>query len=366
MASLEGPANPTDHTAASPGLPEAPPLTPERAQQELAKLADIITSHTSLNFLEPRVKRCQDSGSADLSTLLSFYRLTSQALAEELEAQKQALQSSQSALAQAKQTSAQAAMQAALEEASVMVTAKSRGEAPPASRADGVAGAVMSEEGQAKLEQAEKQIERLMQDMQNIRNRAKIDIDVRVFKELEKFCHSLLPALDAFHQAMPTLKTTTDVASVMTGVAMIYEQLQESLEKAGLKRLEVVGQPFDPRFHEAVGQVPTDEIADEHVYDELQPGYLLGERVIRAAMVRIARNDGPSPLPPADSSAQAPPSAAEPPASSPAASPPPVAPTPVAAPPAPPPAPPPASAPPGASLGSGSEHEETSSGDPNP
>lgn len=380
MASLEGPAHVSDQAAASRGLPEAPPLTPERAQQELAKLADIINNNESLNFLEPRVKRCQESGSADLATLLSFYRLVSQSLAEELGSQKEALQSSTAALAQAKQTSAQAAMQAALDEASVMVTAKSRGETAPTPSS---AGAVMSEEGQAKLEQAEKQIERLMQDMQNMRNRAKIDIDVRVFKELEKFCQSLLPALDAFYQAMPSLKSTADVSSIVTGVTMIHEQLQESLEKAGLKRLQVVGQPFDPRFHEAIGEVPTSDLADDHVYDELQPGYLLGERILRAAMVRIARNDGPppaaaqaAPLAPTDSapagvssspqqSATTPP---EPvpqievtPQSSPAPAPP-ITPTAVVA------APPPAvgTAPPSAPAVTSSGHEETAPTDPNP
>ena len=296
MSSLEGPAHGSEQSTASRGLPEAPPLTPERAQQELGKLAEIIASNETLNFLEPRVRRCQESGSADLPTLLSFYRLISQALSEELGTQKDALAASKNALVQAKQTSAQAAMQAALDEASVMVTAATRGEIP-APVSPSALGAVMSEEGQAKLEQAEKQIERLMQEMQNMRNRAKLDVEVRVFKELEKFCHSLLPALDAFYQAMPTLKTTNDITSVITGVTMIHDQLQESLEKAGLTRLKVLGQPFDPRFHEAIGEVPCNDIADEHIYDELQPGYLLGERIIRAAMVRLARNDGPPPAP---------------------------------------------------------------------
>ena len=224
MSSLEGPAHGSEQSTASRGLPEAPPLTPERAQQELGKLAEIIASNETLNFLEPRVRRCQESGSADLPTLLSFYRLISQALSEELGTQKDALAASKNALVQAKQTSAQAAMQAALDEASVMVT-------------------------------------------------------------------------DAFYQAMPTLKTTNDITSVITGVTMIHDQLQESLEKAGLTRLKVLGQPFDPRFHEAIGEVPCNDIADEHIYDELQPGYLLGERIIRAAMVRLARNDGPPPAP---------------------------------------------------------------------
>lgn len=308
MAIFEGPApggdqltgTPTATTQAPPapsqGLPEVPPLTPERARQELDRLATIITSNETLNFLEPRVRRCQQDGAADMPLLLSFYRLISQALSEELQGQKEQLQASQSALVQAKQSSAQAQMMAALEEASQAVHAVSRSDTPaPPSGGGGQA----SDEVLAKLEQAEKQSERLMQDMQNMRNRAKIDVEVRVFKELEKFSASLIPALDAFYQAMPSLKTTADVSAVVTGVTMIYEQLQDSLEKAGLKRMKVVGEKFDPRYHEAIGEVATSDVPDEHVFDELQPGYVLGERMIRAAMVRLARNDGPPPAPPA-------------------------------------------------------------------
>jgi hypothetical protein len=132
-----------------------------------------------------------------------------------------------------------------------------------------------------------------------------------VFKEVEKFSLSLIPALDAFNQAMVTLKGTSDINSVVTGVTMIHEQLLDSLEKAGLKRMKVVGERFDPRYHEAIGEVPTSDIPDEHVYDELQPGYMLGERMIRAAMVRLARNDGPTPAP-AQTQADAAPQAEQP------------------------------------------------------
>ena len=121
--------------------------------------------------------------------LLSFYRLISQALSEELNGQKEQLQASQSALAQAKQTSAQAQMQAALQEASAAVLRSGEGPAAPASPPAPSGGAV-NEELQSKLEQTEKHVERLMLDMQNMRNRAKIDVEVRVFKELEKFCRN--------------------------------------------------------------------------------------------------------------------------------------------------------------------------------
>lgn len=339
MAILEGPA-PTDDELGAPtsvvspslaqSVPEVLPLTPERSQQELSKLAAIINENESLNFLEPRVHRCLDGGLTDPSVLLSFYRLVSQSLSEELGAQRERLQASQSALVSAKQSSAQAQMQAALEEASAAVQMVTRGESSTSSGAShsGATSTVANDELLAKLEQAEKQNERLLQDMQNMRNRAKIDVEVKVFKELEKFCGSLLPALDGFHQAMPTLKTTADTSAIVTGVTMIYEQLQESLEKAGLHRMAVVGEKFDPRFHEAIGEVSTTDIPDDHCYDELQPGYMLGERLLRAAMVRLARNDSPAPKPsPAQEPAaeQAPPASSVPPGeTSPPVSPPPI------------------------------------------
>jgi molecular chaperone GrpE len=341
MAIFEGPAPAGDQlnapvsgvsqasAAASQGLPEMPPLTPERSRQELEKLAGIIKANETLHFLEPRVHRCLQDGSADLTLLLSFYRLISQALSEELEGQKEKLQASQSALAQASKSSAQAQLQAAMEEASMAVQMVQRGESTsaPSGGAPSTGGPPASDEVLAKLEMAEKQSERLLQDMQNMRNRAKIDVDVKVFKELEKFCGSLLPALDAFHQAMPTLQTTSDIGSVVTGVTMIYEQLRDSLEKAGLRRMKVVGEKFDPRYHEAIGEVPTNDVPDDHCYDELQPGYMLGERMLRAAMVRIARNDSPAPAPQAAPPAAPPPPQAEAPAAA--------APSAVAPPPAP-------------------------------
>lgn len=328
---LSGPPPAASQSSPSQGLPEIPPLTPERSRQELEKLAGVISANESLSFLEPRVRRCLQNGGADLTMLLSFYRLVSQALSEELNSHKDLLKASQSALAQARQSSAQAQMAAALEEASQAVQMVNRGESPAAVAAQPGGGTPAGAEVMAKLEAAEKQSERLLQDMQNMRNRAKIDVDVKVFKELEKFTASLLPALDAFYQAMPTLKSTSDINSVVTGVTMIHEQLQDSLEKAGLKRLKVVGEKFDPRFHESIGDVPTGDVPDDHIYDELQPGYMLGERLVRAAMVRIARNDG-SLAPTSRASAPEPAQAPEPMAAAPA-------------PPAPAPAPPePASA----------------------
>jgi len=203
-----------------------------------------------------------------------------------------------------KKVSAQSEMEAALAEASEAVNRASGqpaagAETPAATPAEGGGeNSPQVDELLKKLEQAEVQRERLLQDMQNMRNRSKTDIDVKVFKAVEKFTQSLLPALDAFHQAMPSLQTATDTASIVTGIEMIHEQLENALKQAGLQKLDVVGQPFDPHLHEAIGEVQTSDVPDDHIYDQLQPGYLFGERLVRAAIVRIARNDGSAPAAP--------------------------------------------------------------------
>lgn len=307
MASIEGPApnggelfgGPAPSLMTDSPEQEVPKLTPERAQQELARLTAIIKDNPSLHFLEPRVIKCVQDGVEETHAFLSFYRLISQSLSEELVNQKERIKAMESDIIKARQLSAQSQMEQALSEASLAVNKISTSPAPsPSPSSDGTVRAENSaqvDELLKRLEQAENQRERLLQDMQNMRNRAKTDVDVKVFKAVEKFTQSLLPALDAFHQAMPSLKTATDTASIVTGIEMIHEQLQNALIQAGLKRMEVVGQKFDPRFHEAIGEVETWDVEDDHIYDELQPGYEFGERMIRAAIVRIARNTGTPP-----------------------------------------------------------------------
>ena len=316
MASFEGPASsggelygaPSPMTA--PSVPDAPKLTPERAQQELARLTAIIKDNPNLHFLEPRVVKCVEVGTQDSATFLSFYRLISQSLSEELMQQKEKIKDLEGNAVEQKKVSAQSEMEAALAEASEAVNRASGqpaagAETPAATPAEGGGeNSPQVDELLKKLEQAEVQRERLLQDMQNMRNRSKTDIDVKVFKAVEKFTQSLLPALDAFHQAMPSLQTATDTASIVTGIEMIHEQLENALKQAGLQKLDVVGQPFDPHLHEAIGEVQTSDVPDDHIYDQLQPGYLFGERLVRAAIVRIARNDGSAPPAPPAPTAQ--------------------------------------------------------------
>jgi molecular chaperone GrpE len=132
---------------------------------------------------------------------------------------------------------------------------------------------------------------RLQAEFDNARKRA-----VREQQEFREFAaadviRNFLPILDSFERA---LKAGGDSTSndFRNGVELIYRQFQDALQKIGVQPIPALGQAFDPRVHEAVEMVDTTEVADHHVFDELQRGYKYKDRLLRPAMVRVARNSG--------------------------------------------------------------------------
>ncbi len=130
---------------------------------------------------------------------------------------------------------------------------------------------------------------RLQAEFDNARKRA-----VREQQEFRDFAAAdvikgLLPVLDSFERA---LKAGGEASEFRSGIELIYRQFQDALQKAGVQPIAAVGQPFDPRVHEAIEMVDTTEVPDHHVLDELQRGYKFKDRLLRPAMVRVARNAG--------------------------------------------------------------------------
>ena len=128
---------------------------------------------------------------------------------------------------------------------------------------------------------------RLQAEFDNARKRA-----VREQQEFREYAaadviKNFLPILDSFERA---LKAGGDSSDFRNGIELIYRQFQDALQKIGVQPIVSVGQPFDPRVHEAVEMVDTTEVPDHHVLDELQRGYKYKERLLRPAMVRVARN----------------------------------------------------------------------------
>jgi molecular chaperone GrpE len=128
---------------------------------------------------------------------------------------------------------------------------------------------------------------RLQAEFDNARKRA-----VREQQEFREyaaadFIKNILPILDSFERA---LKAEGDSSDFRNGIELIYRQFQDALQKIGVQPIVSMGRPFDPRVHEAIEMVDTTEVPDHHVLDELQRGYKYKDRLLRPAMVRVARN----------------------------------------------------------------------------
>jgi molecular chaperone GrpE len=98
---------------------------------------------------------------------------------------------------------------------------------------------------------------------------------------------SMLPILDNFTLALRVQGSADDLRK---GVDLIRKQMEDTLLKMGLQPVDAVGEVFDPRLHEAIEMVESSEVADNHVVEELQRGYKFKDRLLRPAMVRVARN----------------------------------------------------------------------------
>ncbi len=125
-------------------------------------------------------------------------------------------------------------------------------------------------------------------EMDNIQRRTKRDIENAYKFSLEKFIKALLPVKDSLETALDHAKAEEQGAA-LSGVHLTLKQLQSLLEKNGVKSIEPVGKPFDPHFHEAMLTEETDELAPHMIIRVLQKGYLLNERLLRPALVVVAK-----------------------------------------------------------------------------
>jgi molecular chaperone GrpE len=100
---------------------------------------------------------------------------------------------------------------------------------------------------------------------------------------------SLLPVMDSLERAV---QVKSDAAELRGGVELIYKQLQAALAKLSVNPIASKGEVFDPRYHEAIEMVETSNAPDHQVIEELQRGYKFKDRLLRPAMVKVARNPG--------------------------------------------------------------------------
>jgi molecular chaperone GrpE len=128
---------------------------------------------------------------------------------------------------------------------------------------------------------------RLQAEFDNYRKRsARENADFRDFAVADA-ARTLLPVIDSFSLALKNASARPE--DLRKGVELIHKQLQDVLQKLNVERVPAQGQPFDPNVHEAIEVVESNDVPDHHVLEELQPGYRIKGRLLRPAMVRVAK-----------------------------------------------------------------------------
>jgi molecular chaperone GrpE len=162
----------------------------------------------------------------------------------------------------------------------------------PVPAEESAAGASLEEElARARQENQElkDQLLRTMADLQNVRKRHAQEKQALQKLAAEDLIVALLPVLDNFERTLSAIESGASLESVVEGIRAVDRQLRTTLEARHLVRIPAVGAEFDEAVHEAVVLHPTDEVPDGTITDELEPGYMLGEKVIRPAKVRVAK-----------------------------------------------------------------------------
>jgi molecular chaperone GrpE len=132
-------------------------------------------------------------------------------------------------------------------------------------------------------------------DFDNFRKRARRELEEARRAGREDLVKALLPVFDNLDRALQSSQRSTDVKAMAEGLAMVQRQFVDALGREGIVRVPTVGHPFDPNLHEAIQQVETDSHPPGTVIAEVQSGYMQGERLLRAAMVVVARPKPPDP-----------------------------------------------------------------------
>lgn len=149
----------------------------------------------------------------------------------------------------------------------------------------------------AERDKYKEQLYRTAADLENFRKRARRDAEEALRRGKEDTVREFLPVIDNLQRAVDAAEGATDVAAVVQGVQMVLRGFDDVAGRLGVARVPALGQKFDPTVHDAVQQLPTAEHEPGTVMAEVMPGYTMGEKLLRAAMVVVAR--------PAPSSAEA-------------------------------------------------------------
>lgn len=160
---------------------------------------------------------------------------------------------------------------------------------------EAAAGVVASEEAsvdalsaaQAEAAKLKDQLLRAAAELDNVRKRGRREAEDARRAGREEVLRDLLPVFDNLERAITSAQKAEDVKAVAEGLGMVQRQFLDTLGKVGITRVPGVGASFDPSMHEAIQQIVSAEHAPGTIVAEVQPGYMQGDRLVRAAMVVV-------------------------------------------------------------------------------
>ena len=130
---------------------------------------------------------------------------------------------------------------------------------------------------------------RLHADFENFKKRNVKEKEQFVKFAVEGLIYELISVMDNFERAFESASKMSDYKSLHLGVEMILKEIHKLLKKNGVKKIECMGKVFDPVQQEAIAQVESDKYPENTVVEEVQKGYLLQDRLIRPAVVKVAK-----------------------------------------------------------------------------
>lgn len=141
----------------------------------------------------------------------------------------------------------------------------------------------------AERDEFKQQLMRTTADFENFRRRTRARVEDARVRGRDGAVLELLPVIDNLERAVAAAKTADNVASAVEGIQMVLTLFQDISERMGLSRVRSVGEPFDPAMHQAIQQLETNEYPPGTIVSEMTPGYMFSERLLRPALVLVAK-----------------------------------------------------------------------------
>jgi molecular chaperone GrpE len=130
-------------------------------------------------------------------------------------------------------------------------------------------------------------------DLDNLRKRTRKEIDEARLLAKEQVLKEILPGIDNLERALAVASGEGGAEAIVEGVRLVLRQFQTALDRVEVKPFESVGQAFDPTRHEAISQIETADLPPGTVAGEMQRGYSIGNRLLRPALVAVAKAPAP-------------------------------------------------------------------------